>query len=131
MVEVYGWLSWASSGTSRGMRNLLFGAVLLWRDGGNREVPPGGGVTQEDHERVLRAVIRAGWPDGEPTWQAFLEGGGAVLRVTDVEAINWLPSALTPPSPAGSTASGIRRRRSPSPYTSGGAGDGRAWRRWS
>ena len=42
VVEVYGWLSWACSGTTRGMRNRPFDAVLLWRDGGNREVPPGG-----------------------------------------------------------------------------------------
>ena len=42
VVEVYGWLSWACSGTSRGMRNRPFDAVLLWRDGGNPEVPPGG-----------------------------------------------------------------------------------------
>ena len=38
-------------------------------------------------------MIRAGWPDRDPTWQAFLEGG-AVLHVTDVEANNWLPRAL-------------------------------------
>ena len=35
VVEVYGWLSWACSGTTRGMRNRLFDAVLLRRDGGN------------------------------------------------------------------------------------------------
>ena len=42
VVEVYGWLSWACSGTTRGMRNRPFDAVLLRRDGGNQEVPPGG-----------------------------------------------------------------------------------------
>ena len=56
-------LSWASSGTSSGMRNRPSDAVLLRRDGGNQEVPPGGWATQEDHERVLRAVLRAGWPN--------------------------------------------------------------------
>ena len=61
VVEVYGWLGWASSGTTRGMRNRPFNAVLLRRDGGNREVPPGGWAAPEDHERVLRSVIRAAW----------------------------------------------------------------------
>ena len=40
--EVYGWLSWSNQGTTRGLRNRPFDAVLLRRDGGNREVPPGG-----------------------------------------------------------------------------------------
>ena len=43
VVEVYGRLSWASSGTTRGMRNRPFGAVLLRRDRENREVPLGCG----------------------------------------------------------------------------------------
>ena len=75
------------------MKSRPFDAVLLRRDGGNREVPPGGWAAPEDHERVLRSVIRAGWPDREPTWPAFLEGG-AVLRITDADANNWLPRAL-------------------------------------
>ena len=91
--EVYGWLCWANQGTSRRSRNRPFDAVLLRRDGGNREAPPGGWAAPEDHERVLRSVIRAAWPDREPTWPAFLEGG-AVLRVTDADANNWLPRAL-------------------------------------
>ena len=82
VIEVYGWLGWASSGTTRGMRNRPLDAVLLRRDGGNREVPPGAWVAREDHERVLRAVIWAAWLEEEPTWPAFLEGG-AVLHVTD------------------------------------------------
>ena len=93
VMEVYGWLSWATSGTTRGLTNRPFDAVLLQRDRGNQEVPQGGSVAQEDHERVLRAVIRASWSDREPTWPAFLETG-AVLRVTDAEANNWLPWAL-------------------------------------
>ena len=40
--EVYGWLCWANQGTSRRSRNRPFDALLLRRDGGNREVPPGG-----------------------------------------------------------------------------------------
>ena len=91
--EVYGWLCLANQGTSRRSRNRPFDAVLLRRDGGNREVPPGGRAAPEDHERVLRSVIRAAWPDWEPTWPAFLEGG-AVLRITDADANNWLPRAL-------------------------------------
>ena len=54
---------------------------------------PGLWPAQEYHERVLRAVIRAGRPDRGPEWPAFLEGG-AVLRVTDAEANVWLPRAL-------------------------------------
>ena len=93
LMEVYGWLNWATSGTTRGLRNRPFDAVLLQSDEMNREVPPGGWVAREHHERVLRAVIQAGWPNRGPTWPAFLEGA-AVLRVTDAEANNWLPRAL-------------------------------------
>ena len=60
---------------------------------GNLEVPPGGWAAPEDHERILWAVIWAAWPDREPTLPAFLEGG-AVLRITDADANNWLPRAL-------------------------------------
>ena len=91
--EVYGWLCLANQGTTRGLRNRPFDAVLLRRDGGNREVPRGGWAAPEDHERVLRSVIWAAWPDREPTWPAFLEGG-AVLRITDADANNWLPRTL-------------------------------------
>ena len=38
-------------------------------------------------------MIRAAGSDREPTWLAFLEGG-AVLRITDADANNWLPRAL-------------------------------------
>ena len=93
VLEVYGWLSWACSGTTRGMRSRPVDAVLLGRDGGNWDVPPGGWAAREDHKGVLRAVIRAAWPDRKPAWPAFLEGG-AVLRITDADANNWLPPAL-------------------------------------
>ena len=63
VMEVYGWLSWATSGTTRGLRNRPFKALLLRRDGGKREVPPGGWVAREDQEGVFRDVIRAEWPD--------------------------------------------------------------------
>ena len=44
--EVYGCLSLANQGTTRGLRNRPFDAVLLRKDGGNRDVPPGGGQPQ-------------------------------------------------------------------------------------
>ena len=75
------------------MKNQPFDTVLLPRDGGNREVPPGGWASPEDHERVFQTVIRAAWPDREPTWPALL-GGGGVLRITDADANNWPPRAL-------------------------------------
>ena len=50
VVAVYGWLSWACSGTTRGVRNRPFDVVLLWRDWGNQEVPPGVWAAPEDHE---------------------------------------------------------------------------------
>ena len=92
-MEVYKWLSCACSRTTRGMRNRPFDAVLLRRDWGNREVPPGGWAAPEDHERVMWAVTQAAWPDKELTWPAFLERG-AVLRITDADANSWLPRAL-------------------------------------
>ena len=90
-MVVYGWLG--SSGTTSGIRKGSSDAVLLQRDGGNRDVPQGGWVAQEDNKRVLWDVIRAGLPDREPTWPAILEVG-TVLRVRDAEAHNWLPRAL-------------------------------------
>ena len=107
--EVYGWLCWANQGTTRGLRNRPFDTVLLRRDGGNREVPPGGWAAPEDHERVLRSVIRAAWPVREPRWPDFLEGR-AVLRITDADANNWLPRALR-----SALAHWRYRRRNPPP----------------
>ena len=42
VVEVYGWLGWATSGTTRGLRNGPFDAMLLREYRGIQEVPPGG-----------------------------------------------------------------------------------------
>ena len=125
IVEVYAWLSWAYSGTTKGMRNRPFHAVLLGREGGNQQVPPGGWAAREDHESLLRMVIRAGWPDREQTWPAFLEGG-MVLRITDADANNCSPRLCATPSPTGATADGTRHRGSPSPHTvqAMGAGGG-------
>ena len=72
VVEVYEWLSWDCSGTTRAMRNQRFDAVLLWRDRGSQEVPSGEQAAPKDHERVLWAVIGAVRADMEPTWPAFL-----------------------------------------------------------
>ena len=94
---------------------------------------PGGWAAPEDHERVLRAVIRAAWPNREPTWPAFLEGG-AGLRITDADADNLLPRALrnastqwryrrqNPPPPQPQPPHKRRRRERPRPA---GPGDER------
>ena len=63
--QVYGWLSWANQGTTRGMRNRPFDAVLLRRDGENQEVPPGGvssprGPREAPQVSDLGAVARQG-----------------------------------------------------------------------
>ena len=80
VVEVYVWVSWACSGTTRGMRNRPFDAVLLRRDGRNREVPPRVWGAPGDHERIHQTVIWAVWV--------------AVLCITDADANSWLPRAL-------------------------------------
>ena len=130
---MYGWLSWANQGTTRGMRNRPFDAVLLRRHAGNREVPPGGWAAAEDDERVLMSVIWAAWPDRGPTWPAFLEGG-VVLRITDADANNWLPRALrsalthwcyrrrNPPPPQPQPPHKRRRRSQPRRRTRESAG---------
>ena len=64
--------------------------------GGTEETeryPPGGWAAPEDHERVISSVMRAALPDRGPTSPAFLDGG-AMLRITDADANNWLPRAL-------------------------------------
>ena len=96
-------------GDHQGDEEPSFDALLLRRDGGNRVVPSGGWADHEDHGRVLRSVILAAWPDGGPTWPAFL-GGGAVLRITDADAHNWLPRALR-----SALAHQRYRRRNPPP----------------
>ena len=110
--EVYGLLCWANQGTNRELRNRPFDALLLRRDGGNREVPSGGWAAPEDHERVLRSVIRAARPDREPTWPAFLEGGGGAPHhgcgrqqlAPPGLAQRPRPLALPPAQPAAATA---------------------------
>ena len=70
MAEVYGWLSWDCLGTTRGMTNRPFDAVLLRRDGGNQGVPPGGWAAPED-----AAEGRTPPPVGERA-EAMSVGGG-------------------------------------------------------
>ena len=94
---------------------------------GNQEVPPGGREAREDHERVLPAVIWAGLPDREPTWPAF-RGGGQCSASRTRRPTTGSPGPCAPPLRTGATARVTRRRRSPSPHTSGGAGDGGARR---
>ena len=96
-------------GDHQGPEEPAFRCLTLRRDGGNREVPPGDWAAPEDHERVLRSVIRAAWPDRGLTSPAFLEGG-AVLRITDTDANNWLPQALR-----SALAHWCYRRRNPPP----------------
>ena len=43
VVKVYGWQSWASSGTTKRMRNRPFDPVLLRRDEGTGRCPRGAG----------------------------------------------------------------------------------------
>ena len=121
--EVYGWLTWANQGTTRGIRNRPFDAVLLWRDEGNQEVPLGGLAAPEDQERVLRSVIRAAWPDRGPTWPAFLVGGRCSASQMRTPTTGSSGPCATP-STTGATAGATRHRHSPGPHTSNSAGDG-------
>ena len=72
MGELYGWLSWANQGTTRGLRNRPFDMVLLWRDGGNREVPPGG----------------VGSPRGPREGPQVSEPGGVARQGADVAGLH-------------------------------------------
>ena len=110
--EVYGWLSWANQGTTRGLRNQPFDAVLLRRDGGNREVPSGGWPAPEDHERVLRSVIWGGVArQGAHVAGLPGRGGGAPHHGRRCQQLappglaqRPRPLALPPPQPAAATA---------------------------
>ena len=104
MGEVYGWLSWANQGTGPSMPCSSAGTEETGR------YSLGGWAAPEDDERVIRSVIRAARPDRGPTWPAFLEGG-AVLRITDADANNWLPWALR----SALAHSRYRRRNPPRP----------------
>ena len=68
---VCGWWSWANQGTTRGLRNRPSDAVLLRRDGGNREVPPGG----------------MGSPGGPRAGPQVSDLGGVARQVADVAGL--------------------------------------------
>ena len=126
VMAVHVWRSWATSGTTRGLRNRPFDAVLLRRDWGNRELPPGGPVAWEDQEGVLRAVIGAGWRDGGPDGVGFPGRGGSTPRhgrrgqclATPGPAHRPQPLAPLPEEPATAAAA------------NGGAGDRQAQQQW-
>ena len=44
VMEVHRWLNWATLGTTRGLKNRPFDAMLLRRDGGTGKYPQGGGL---------------------------------------------------------------------------------------
>ena len=93
------------------------------RTRGTGRYPQVGWVAPEDHERVLRSVIRAAWPDREPTWPAFL-GGGRCSASQMRTLTTGSPGPCATPSPTGATAGEAHHRHSPIPHTSGGTGDG-------
>ena len=127
VVELYGWLSWASLGTTRGMRNRRFDAVLLRRDGGTPEgVGDPGGPREGPPDRDLGRVAKQGANVAE-----FRGGGGSAPHHGRGGQQRPLRGPCGPPPPTGATAGQTHRRRNPSPHTSGGACDGRARRRWS
>ena len=131
VMEVYGWLGLASSGTTRGMRNRPFDAVLLRRDGGNREVPPEGpGGPRGSREGPPGRG--SGWVARQGADVAGVPGGGGRRSASRMRRPKTgSPGPCATPTPTGATTGRTRRRRSLSPQTSGGAGDGRARQRWS
>ena len=80
-------------GDHQGAEKLAFRCRAPPEGRGKPAGTPGGVGSPRGPQGVLRSVIWAAWPDRRPTWSAFLEGG-AVLRITDTDANNWLPRAL-------------------------------------
>ena len=91
MMEVYGWLSWATSGTTRWLRNWPFNAVLLiGRPRGPRKGPLGrdlGGVARPGADVASFPEGGGGAPPEEPAnaavpapilaaWQVIAARGG-------------------------------------------------------
>ena len=122
VMEVYGWLSCATSGTRRGLRNRQFDAMLLRRDRKKPKVPPRRWVAREDQGTVIRAMIRRDGPtrgrSGQLSWKRGRCSTSRTRRST-----SGCPGPCAPPSATGATARGTRHPRSPSPNTNGGAGD--------
>ena len=128
-MEVYGWLSWATSETTRGLRNRPFDAVLLRRDEGNREVPPGGRVAREDHERVLQAVNRARCQtrrrQGQLSWRGALCSASRTRRPRTAAprpAHHPHPLVLPPEEPAAAVAPAPAQAEAQVTATTGGNG---------
>ena len=116
VLEVYGWLNWATSGTTRGLRIWRSDAVLLPGDGGNQEVTPGGvgdpgGRFAQDGPTRSRGA------------RLSLRGGRCSASWTRKPMSGCQESCVLPLA-TGATAQGTRQRRSPSAHTSGGGGDG-------
>ena len=70
---------------------------------------PGGLGSPRGPRKGPQVSYLGGVANREPTWPAFLEGG-AVLRVTEADANNWLPRALR-----SALAHWRYRRRNPPP----------------
>ena len=93
VMQVYGWLSWATSGTTRGLRNQPFDAVLLWRHVGKQEPPPGGRTGSGGPRKCPPGLDLGGIARSGAGMTGF-PGRQGVLRVTNAEANVWLPRAL-------------------------------------
>ena len=129
LMKVYRWLSWATSGTTRGTRNGPFEAVLLRRDGGYREVPPGVGWPRRTRKGSSGPRFGQHGPTGGRSGQRSWKGGQCSASRTQ-RPMSGCPGPCTPPSASGATARGTRNRRSPSPHANGGASDSQPQRRW-
>ena len=85
-------------------------------------------MAQANHERVLWAVIPAGWPNRGPEWPAFLERGGCSPSWTR-RPLSVCPGPCAAPLATGATAQGTRHHHSPSPCANGGPSDSQPRRR--
>ena len=114
VLEVYGWLSWATSGTTRGLRNgpsmpCSSGGMGKtgkyprggWWPGGTQQDPPGRDSERDGPTRSLA---------GRLSWR----GGRCSVSPTR-RPMSGCPEPCAPPSATGATARGTRRRRSSGP----------------
>ena len=108
VMEVYGWLSWATSGTTRGMRNWPSEAVLLRNVGGNPEVPPGGCVDREDDESRDSGGMARPWAG-----VARLPGRGGGALAAPAPAHRTRPLTLPPEECATTPASAPAQTEAP------------------
>ena len=108
VMEVYGWLSWATSGTTRGMRNRPSEAVLLRNVGGKPEVPPGGCVDREDDESRDSGGMARPWAG-----VARLPGRGGGALAAPAPAHRTRPLTLPPEESATTPASAPAQTEAP------------------